>query len=319
MEIDVGDLKYEWIADWAKLSPMTGFAHHGLAIAKDGAIVTAHATHPRILVLSPEGELLREFAVPVTEVHGITLADEDGTEILWIVDTAAKYEKKPGYPVQVLKCSMTGEVLARLTKADFNYEEADAFCPTALTVDPATVKVWITDGYGSSRIHRFSRDLELELTLTGSEGDAGPFNQPHWIFADTRQAGTRIYVADRMNDRVQVFDADGGYLSVIDEGLVTPSVFGSFGEYLVIGELNARLVVLDGDDQIVGTIGEGRKYLDKPGWPNRLDDAGTPISPLDDIDPFTFNSPHGMAVDPDGNIYVSEWLIGDRFTKLTRL
>jgi DNA-binding beta-propeller fold protein YncE len=318
MNITVGDLTFEWIENWAQLPPMTGFAHHGFAVAADGTLVTGHATDPKILVLSPEGELLREFAVPVTETHGITLSQENGTEILWIVDTGSKYGRDPVGPAQVLKCTMQGEVLARLEKADFNYADEDAFCPTALAVDPATEQVWITDGYGSSRVHRFSPDLELELTLTGAEGDAGPFNQPHWIFADTRSGRTRIYVADRRSDRVQVFDTDGRFIKVIHEGVITPSVFGAFDEYLVVGELNARLVILDGNDKFVGTIGEGHKYLERTGWPNREGSDGSMVSPLDDIDPYTFNSPHGIAVDADGSIYVSEWLIGDRYTRLKR-
>ncbi len=319
MKMDVGELTYEWISDWAQVPTMRGFAHHGFALASDGTLYAGHAADPKVLVFSPEGEVLRDFSVPVTEVHGITISQEDGHDVLWIVDTASKYGKDRVTVPQVLKCTLDGDVVARLVKDDFGYAEDDAFCPTALAVDPATGQVWVTDGYGSSRIHRFSPDLELELTLTGAEGDAGAFRQPHWIFADTRKGFTRIYVADRMNNRIQIFSPDGCYLGCVDEGLITPSVFGSFGQYLVVGELNARLVLLDGDDRLVGTIGEGHEYLERPGWPNRLGEEGEPVSPLDDIAPFTFNSPHGVAVDPTGNIYVSEWLIGDRFTKLKRL
>ena len=319
MKINVGDLEYEWLSDWAQLPPMAGFAHHGMALAADGTVVTGHAADPKILILSPDGELLREVVVPVTETHGITVSGSAGSQTLWIVDTGTKYGKDPAGPAQILKCSMDGEVLARLVRADFDYAEEDAFCPTALAVDPATDQVWITDGYGASRVHRFSPELKLELPLTGAEDAAGPFAQPHWIFADTRKERTRIYVADRRNDRIQSFETDGTFISVVEDGLITPSVFGAFGEYLVVGELNARLVILDGNDTVVGTIGEGHQYLERTGWPNREDANGTPQSPLDDIDSFTFNSPHGMAVDPTGNIYVSEWLIGDRFTKLKRV
>ena len=67
MNINVGHLEYEWLADWAQLPPLAGFAHHGMALAADGSIVTGHATDPKILILSPDGELLREVALPVTE------------------------------------------------------------------------------------------------------------------------------------------------------------------------------------------------------------------------------------------------------------
>ena len=178
--------------------------------------------------------------------------------------------------------------------------------------------LWVTDGYGAGRIHRFSQDLKLELTIDGSEGEAGKFACPHWVWADTRADHTRIYVADRGNHRIQVFNTDGEFIKCISDGLITPSAFGVFDDVLVVAELKARLVLLDKDDAIIGYIGEGHAYVDKPGWPNRLD-GKTPISPLDDIEVGKFNSPHGMCVDPQGNIYVSEWLIGDRYTKLKRL
>lgn len=319
MSITIGKLRYEWEADWAKLPPMTGWAHHGLAVSLDGTIFTGHAAEPRILVLDPAGNLVRSFDMPVIENHCITLSRENGCEVLWIVDTGSKSKPVGRGDVQVLKCDTTGKLLKRLTRNDFKVDAESPFCPTALTVDPVSGKVWIADGYGSSRVYRFSAGLELELVLTGEESAAGAFRQPHWIYADTRGATTRIYIADRRNDRVLVYAPDGGFIKEIKEGLVTPSAFCSFDQYLVVAELNARIVILDGYDRYVGAIGEGRRYVGVPGWPNRLDVAGAVIPPQADIAPVTFNSPHGVGCDAAGNIYISEWLLGDRFTRLKRL
>jgi DNA-binding beta-propeller fold protein YncE len=195
------------------------------------------------------------------------------------------------------------------------YGENEPFTPTALAVDPSGGSVWITDGYGSSKIHRFSPDLKKELTLDGTTG-AGRFNCPHSIFCDRRRAQTRIYVADRGNDRIQIFNPDGTFLNSLDQGFITPSAFASFDDILVVAELNARLLLLDAGDQILAEIGEGRDYLEREGWPNRLDENGTPADTRHLIRTETFNSPHGIAAGADGSIYVSEWLIGDRYTKL---
>jgi DNA-binding beta-propeller fold protein YncE len=228
--------------------------------------------------------------------------------MLWITDTGG----------QILKCEMDGAVLASLTKKDFNYAEDDPFVPTALDVDPATGNVWITDGYGSSRVHRFSPGLKLELTLDGTAG-AGRFACPHWVHCDTRQKQTRIYVADRSNDRIQVFNPDGTFIKCIGDGLMTPSAFAPLGEFLAVAELKARGVILDADDAIVGEIGNGREYVKREGWPNRLDANGSPACALDGIAEGKFNSPHGMTSDAEGSLYVSEWLIGDRYIKLQRV
>ena len=82
---------------------------------------------------------------------------------------------------------------------------------------------------------------------------------------------------------------------------------------------------------IVGTNHEGYKevlglYLGENegvcnrdlGWPNINGDDGKPER-TDLLEPGKFNSPHGLAIDKDGHLYVAEWLIGGRFTKLAKL
>ena len=308
MKISSGPFNYEWQADWAEIPVSPAHSHHGLTMLPDGTILTGDAAEPKCIVLSPEGKVLREFVVPTKTTHGLTTATENGETVIWITDIGG----------QIVKTDLEGRLLARLTKADFPLGEEDAFCPTATAVDPETGEVWVTDGYGSNTVHCFTSDLKHKLQLDGTKG-LGTFVQPHWIFVDRRQGRSRIYIADRSKDRVQVFNPDGSFDHGISEGLITPSVFDSFGNYLVIGELQARIHILDANDRIVATLGDGRQHVQKPGWPNRLDAEGNRISPIDDIPEGEFNSPHGVCADDEGNIYISEWLLGDRYTKLTRI
>lgn len=301
-------LQYEWIADWADVPPTTAHAHHGLTLLPDGNILSGHAEEPKCMVLSPEGKILREFDVPAQTTHGLTTSTENGETVIWITDIGG----------QVVKTDLKGRLLAKLTKEDFPLAESEPFMPTATAVDPENGDIWVTDGYGSNTVHCFSSDLQHKLQLDGEKG-LGAFNQPHWIFVDRRGDRSRIYIADRSEHRVQVFNPDSSFSHGISEGLITPSVFDTFGDYLVIGELQARIHVLDADDRIVTTLGAGRHHVQKPGWPNRLDGEGNSVLPLDDIPEGEFNSPHGVCADDEGNIYVSEWLLGDRFTKLQRL
>ena len=125
-------------------------------------------------------------------------------------------------------------------------------------------------------------------------------------------------MADRANHRVQIYDGEGRYKRCVGENFLTsPSVFDLDGDRMIVGELNARIAVLDRDDTLIGFLGDGSELVQKPGWPNRRDADGNPMRP-DDLVPGILNSPHGMAVDTDGSIYISEWLIGGRYTKLQR-
>jgi len=314
MNLTADKLTYRWIADWAKIPANDGHAHHSILVMEDGSILTGHATEAKIMILDAEtGAVKREFAVPVNETHGMCLALENGKEVLWIADVGGK-DRDHGGP-QVVKLDLNGKVLARVTREQLGYAADAKFGPTTVAVDPRSGNVWITDGYGSGLTHRLSHELKLLKTIDGTDG-LGRFNCPHWVYVDTRKPQSEVWIADRGNNRVQIYSADGKFLRGISEGLITPSIFASFGEYMVIGELQARVVILDGKNRIIGTLGAGQHHVAKPGWPNRKDAAGATISPLADIPVGEFNSPHGMCADAKGNIYVSEWLLGDRFTKL---
>ena len=316
MIIHVGDLKYEWVENWTKNQKTDGHSHHGLVVSKSGNIITAHNSIPEILIFDQEGNLKKSFLVPVIENHGLSLSEENGVEYLWITDTGSKNFTRPA---QVVKCDLDGNVLLVIRKGDLKLPDTDKFTPTCTAIEPITGNIWITDGYGSNRIFCLNPKKEVLFKIDGSEGTAGKFACPHWIYFDTRKKNIELYIADRASNRIQIYDTEGKFLRCIDKGLTTPSVFSIFDQYLVVGELKARLVILDINDKIVGTIGEALHHVEKEGWPNRVaEPGGRKIAPAD-IKIGEFNSPHGMSADKNGNIYVSEWLLGDRFTKLCRI
>jgi hypothetical protein len=131
-----------------------------------------------------------------------------------------------------------------------------------------------------------------------------------------------LYIADRINVRVLVYDLDGQYLRTFGETcLNSPSDFAQWGDLLVVAEIYQRLAVLDSDDNLVGYIGADpdpeaeQGWPTRPGWPNDLSEDGRaeiPLLPQHD----RFNSPHAVAADAGGNLYISEWLLGGRYTKL---
>ena len=175
--------------------------------------------------------------------------------------------------------------------------------------------VWVADGYGASLVHKFNAQGEYILSIDGSEG-SGHFSCPHGIVIDRRKTNPELYVADRANGRIQVFDLNGDYLRTFGEDLfTTPSEFAITENLMVVAELEARLAILDLEDNLVRYLFPDELASASDGWPNEISESGD-IKRPSRLGPEKFNSPHGITVDESGNIYVAEWLIGGRFTKL---
>jgi hypothetical protein len=227
--------------------------------------------------------------------------------------------------------SLDGQILSELPlppqDPQFPAGPMGPYCPCGCAVDEerfgGTGDIWVADGYGSGLVHHFDKDGNHLATLTGEEG-SGRLLCPHAIFIDRRNDKVpELYIADRINVRVLVYDLGGQYLRTFGETyLNSPSDFAQWGDLLVVAEIYQRLAVLDSDDNLVGYIGAdpdpeaAQGWPTRPGWPNDLSEDGRaeiPLLPQHD----RFNSPHAVAADSSGNLYVSEWLLGGRYTKLT--
>ncbi|MCH7984944.1 MAG: hypothetical protein IIC28_13355 [Chloroflexi bacterium] len=330
MQISAGDLEFEWISDWAELpsadSAARGWAHHGAAFSTEGQIVTFHPTESLVVILTPAGDLVRSFGVPVTEAHGLTLATHGYMQSIWIADNGRKrdpdhdYDYMPEPPVgKVVRVSMTGEVELELDTPAIPAYENDLFSPTsAIAFDDrcgGNGDIWVADGYGQSLVHRYNAAGDFLSSIDGTEG-AGRFDCPHSLWIDTRPDAPELLVADRANGRVQVFDMEGGYIRTIGADYFDrPTVFADYGENVLVGELNARVTIVGPNDELVGYLGDNTPVSEEPAWPNEPGDNDIPRRTSRLVEGL-FNSPHGITSDDDGNIYVTEWLIGGRYTKL---
>ena len=160
--------------------------------------------------------------------------------------------------------------------------------------------IYISDGYGNSRVHIFS--LKGELKRSWGEPGTGPgqFYLPHGIAVD---AEGRVFVCDRESDRIQIFSPDGEYLSEwTDTQRPTHLCFDSLGRAYV-----TELAWYEGDtSQRLGPITKGKErharmsIFDKNG--EVLARWGTPQATA----PGSFAAPHGLALDSKNDLYVSE-------------
>ncbi|QEN17041.1 hypothetical protein D3H54_06240 [Mycobacterium sp. ELW1] len=335
---------------WAEVSAIPGSAscwvHNAIVVSGGGEIIGFHGG--RLVAFDPAGRLLRTVETDLTEGHGVTVVEEGGEELLWVSDPGfvftcgadeddpdwralfgAGVRRHPGAP-RVVKMTLDGQIRSELPIPPVHPDVAAGpmgpYCPCGVAVDEERLggsgDLWVADGYGSSVLHRFDKDGNHVSTLTGTDA-GGPLLCPHAAFIDRRRGkAPELYIADRLNTRVVVYDMDGRYVRSFGEAfLSSPSDFTQWGDLLVIAELYGRLVVVDDHDNFVGYLGAeasgppAQSWPQRPGWPNDLDTDGRPVPPhLPEHD--RFNSPHSVACDADGNLYVSEWLIGGRYSKL---
>ena len=159
-------------------------------------------------------------------------------------------------------------------------------------------RLYISDGYGNCRVHVFSPTGELLRSWGVSGKGPGQFHLPHGI---ATSADGRVFVCDRENDRIQIFDPDGEYLAEwTDTQRPTHIVFDRQGRAYV-SELWWHKGQTSQRHGPITVPRHGRtSVFDKDG--KLLARWGTP----DAVAPGSFVAPHGLAVDSKGDVYVGE-------------
>jgi len=327
--------QFQWVEKWGKNTQskksLHGWAHPGMSITSDNRLVTCDSGESTILVFSTDGVLEDSWDGNFVDAHGITVTEESDEELIWIADNGSKrlpdydYEYPPGaenISGRVFKVKFGGDEVTELVFPTHKEYANIRYSPTSVSVDEhrhgGQGDIWVSDGYGASLVHRYDSSGKHNLTIDGTEG-AGRFDCPHGIIVDRRNSRPELYVADRGNARVQVFDLEGNYLRTFGTGfLSSPSGFVRLGRYMVIAELKSRLTIIDKDDTFSGYVFPGESHVRTNGWPNETT-PGKRVQRPSKLNKREFNSPHGITSDKDGNLYVSEWFIGGRITKLKLL
>jgi DNA-binding beta-propeller fold protein YncE len=314
MQIELDGRRYEWIEDWATVADTESAREngrtHGIETTEDGRVVVFNQSDPAVLVFDADGDRLDSWGSRFGGAHGLSCVVEDGSEYLWLTDQDS---------AEVAKITLGGETVATLDPPDHPAYDDGSYVPTWVAVNEhrhgRNGDVWVADGYGENLVHRYRADGTYVESIDGREGEAGAFDCPHGIMFDTRgDAGdgeAELYIADRGNERIQVYGPDGEFRRAFgSDALTSPCAFDVHDGELIVPELYARTTIFDAEDELVGHLGENESVVEAEAWPN---------VPEGLIEPGRFNSPHDAAVDGAGNIYVVEWIVGGRITKLRRL
>ena len=310
---------YSWCDNWARIpdppSDRENGRTHGVCVTNSGNVIVFHQAENGLLTFAPDGRLISAVGGKRwLGAHGLTKITFIGEELLWLTDQTS---------AEVALVRLNGETVRTITPPDhpaYHGKEAHKFIPTWAAQNPVTSEIWVADGYGAWRVHGYSANGEYRMTLDGTEG-AGRFREPHGINFTMGTNGPELFITDRANHRIVVYDGNGNYLRS-SLAAHSPCCFDFLGDSVLVPELFTGVKLLNRATlETVADIGQNPAVLPRPdgdwwppvapaNWPNL---AGTPL-----VQPGTFNSPHGACFAPNGDIYVVEWIIGGRITKLVR-
>jgi DNA-binding beta-propeller fold protein YncE len=286
---------------------------HGLAVDQRNHVFllqqNGDPTLPAVLEFDSSGRHVGGWGGRFARgAHGLAIDRRDGAEHLYVVD----YEL-----ATVVKCTLDGKEILELPKpVHAAYPNGHGYKPTDVAIAP-NGDIYVTDGYGQSLIHRYDREGRYRQTIGWKGNGPGQFDCPHGICIDARGPEPVLLVADRANVRVQVLSLDGAHRQTItSRGLRYPCTVRVQGDQTLIPDLFGAVLVWDREYRHVATIGAHPDM--RPGeWPRHV--AGYPNVPREDRIAGRFISPHGIAADSTGNIYVAEWLRdGGRLTRITK-
>ncbi|MFC1937956.1 peptidyl-alpha-hydroxyglycine alpha-amidating lyase family protein [Chloroflexota bacterium] len=295
-----GKYTYEVVEGWAKHPEGWEFQDIlDLGIdSKDRVYVLSRGAHP-LQIYDPDGNLLDTW--DEVRGHGCTVGPDDCFYL-------ARGPFNPADPHTVSKYSHEGKLLMTLGSgqpSDTGFRKIGTmdvscrtivragtpFCfPTGMAAS-ASGNIYVSDGYGNCRIHKFSPDGKLLLSWGEPGYWPGQFRIPHGIWVDRQE---QVYVADRENNRVQVFDAQGKFLSEWP-GLLRPAkIFIDDEDVVYVAEYHARMSIFNTDGELLARWGSGWR-----GFENDEEQKAR-----------LFGLNHGVVVDSKGDLYVGDisWL-----------
>ena len=301
-EIVSGDFRYRAVADWAKW-PEGWNVLEVTAVAtdsKDRVFVYNRGDHP-VAVFDPEGNLLFSWGEGLFDrPHGIWIGPDDSVYLTDDCDhTVHKFTAEgkslftlgtSGRPSDTGNTSIDYRTIKQ-AGPPFNF-------PTNLAV-AANGDLYVADGYGNARIHKFSPDGQLEFSWGTPGAGPGQFHVPHGIAIDRNGI---IYVADRENSRLQLFTPKGEFVAEWTDVVRPAEVTIDASGLVYVAELGYRTGMWPGTSAPSSDSPGGRMSIfDENG--KRLARFGGGEHPCEAGD---FFSPHDIWLDSKGSVYLSE-------------
>jgi DNA-binding beta-propeller fold protein YncE len=296
-----GSLCFELVEGWEHLP--AGWSHRDVAgVCTDSELnvyLYARGDHP-VIVYDRDGNFLGSWGEGkfTYRTHGMFMNGED--EIFCVDDSGNSVER------YTLDGTLLQQIGPKGVASDtgFDGKSLDSIKgagpyngPTNLAVAPSS-DLYITDGYNNCKVHRFTDSGEFIQSWGEPGSGPGEFILPHstWVHTDGR-----VFVADRENDRIQIFSPDGVFLDEWLDVQRPQDIYIDDAGLVYVGEL----VYHPGQrSRRRGPLEHG-----EPGRMSIFDLEGNVLLRWSDPDPDKpgyFCAPHGLWVDAEGSLYMAE-------------
>ena len=288
-----GQFIYECVEDWAQLPAGWTLGQTGIVTdAHDRVYLFSRSPHP-VIVLEQDGTFLTSWGDGVlSSAHGMGI-DRQGRLYPPVINSHVVLKYSPagnllmtvGTWGQPSVTGWSGDYRDPVTQASGPFHR-----PSDVAIAP-TGEVYSSDGYGNARIHRFAADGTLKQSW-GAPGKAAPgeFHVPHGVWVHT---DGRVLVADRENNRIQIFSPEGAFLAQWKDLARPCDIYIDQGGVVYVPELDGLITLLTLDGRVLArwtsptTTGAG--------------DGG-----------------HAVWVDSHGDLYVDQNQEGRRLLKYRR-
>src|ERR1043166_3696596 len=308
-----GRWTYTLDESWGKLPEgmKYGFGCGIVVDSKDRVYVTSRSTSPCVAVFDRHGKLLETWSNDFADKVGYTIQEvkdtahciywskEGKNEFLYFTENASTNKEGPKLGKRVYKTDLRGKILyviGNVEKEGSTSQKFEWTNPTDVAV-AANGDIYVVDGYGSQRVSRFDKNFKHIKTIgertakdaVGPNAPHGTFNTCHGVWINTLRSEPEIFIADRHNDRIEVYSLELDYKRTLAGDVRNPCCFYQHNGKLYVADLASRVTILDADGKLVAHLGDGREA---DGQTNKPDNK---------TNPALFAAPHAMCVDSRGD------------------
>ena len=305
------DKRYKLDTNWGKLDfaqyPVKD-CHEMVQDSKGRIILLTNETHNNVIIYDKSGKLLTTWGKEYPGAHGLTLFNENGTEVLFICDNNRH---------QVIKTTLDGRVLLTLDypKETGQYTKAEEYIPTETAI-AANGDIYVADGYGKDFVIQYDSNGKYIRHFGGRGNTDAHLLNAHGVCIDYRDKTTAtLIVTSRQQNAFKRYTMEGKYLNTValPGAWVCRPVINGDHLYAAVLQSNSNLwkqsgfiTVLDKDFKVVSNLA-GSEPIYTDGKLAEMQQTNA-----------VFQYPHDVCIDDEQNMYVAQWNSGNVYPyKLT--